>query len=135
MSQLLEVTEKRMFDRLTEKIDEQEARIFMVEKEDDVLRHDFQEICLEWEKQQDEIQKLHRKVDEISNKQNDLEQHGRLSSIRIYGLEGGSKRDTVSECSDKLLHGLNKELGMDTQATDIDVTHRLAHTTDDTLKI
>ncbi|XP_033727646.1 uncharacterized protein LOC117316976 [Pecten maximus] len=101
-----------------ELIDTFEGRIYDLEKENENLREhvgNLENACLELQDSQKRM----------CERFNDLEQHGRKNSIRIFGLKDTSEKETVEECKEKVVKLVNTKLNVGLRGEDIDVTHRL----------
>ena len=57
---------------------------------------------------------------------NNLEQHGRKDSIRLFGIKDGNKNKSVEQTTDKTIQVL-KTIGMIVTKSDISIAHRLGH--------
>ena len=67
----------------------------------------------------------HLKVDMTKDNLDDLEQHGRLSTVRIYGIDDKNKYEDVNTSTDLALQLFNEKLGMDIDDSEISIAHRL----------
>jgi hypothetical protein len=65
------------------------------------------------------------KTKQMEIKVNDLEQYGRKSNVRIFGLPDGKKDETVQETAEEVVRLLSSQLKMDVNVDDIDIAHRL----------
>ncbi|XP_069119362.1 uncharacterized protein [Argopecten irradians] len=95
-----------------------EGRIFDLEKDNISLRKTVTEL-------QDRYTELQKSQQWSEEKYNDLEQHGRKNSIRIFGLEDTSEKETVQECKEKVVSLVNSKLKVALRGDEIDITHRL----------
>ena len=59
------------------------------------------------------------------NKVDELEQHGRLNTIRVYGVQDNNKSETTSETANEVISLLENQLDLSIEREDIDIAHRL----------
>ena len=73
------------------------------------------------------IQKLTRQVEDIETKYDDLEQHGRKGSVRVFGIP----ENTTGNTDTKVLNIINNMMQLSPPITidDLEVTHRVGNVT------
>lgn len=109
---------KKEYREITERL---EGRMFDLEKENERLGQRITHLEERDEEMDDDRQEVKK---ETKNRLNDLEQHGRKNSVRIFGLED-TARESVEECVDKVVGFVNDRLSLNVQNGDIDIAHRL----------
>ena len=69
------------------------------------------------------IQKLSADIEDLERKYDDIEQHGRKRSVRVFGIPENTRGDTDS----KVLHVINEVMQLDPPISinDLEVTHRV----------
>jgi hypothetical protein len=108
-----------------EKFDELNGKNHELAVTNDKLREDIKHLNEKCTKQSFEITAAMNAGRQANSKVNDLEQHTRKSSIRIFGMNDGNKDETITETSCVVTKLLNEKLGMQVEAEDIDIAHRL----------
>lgn len=73
----------------------------------------------------DSIGLAHFKVDLTTDTLNDLEQHGRLNTVRMYGIDDRNKFEDNTTSADLALKLINDKLGIDIDDSEICIAHRL----------
>lgn len=100
-----------------ELMDKLEGMVYNLEKENDDVR--------------EQITKLEKRLDEggygdgeATNRLNDMEQHGRNSSIRIISMQDEDDKESVEDCVEKVVKFINDKMNVPVRSEDIDIAHR-----------
>ena len=85
------------------------------------IRRELKEMKDLINEQNNKIRNLEKKIEEICEKNDDLEQYSRRNSLRIFGLDE-TEHENPSEVTLKLI---NSDLGISMDVTSIDRVHRV----------
>ena len=118
----------RVFD---EKFQIQDGKIFELQQENDGLKMEVKRLRKQCENDKDLLTALHSSSKRCENNINDLEQYGRRSIIRVWGIPEDTGQVRNEDCSRKIVELLRNRLGMDISAKDIDAAHRVGKPPDD----
>ena len=124
----LECVKEEIFKRFEAQIEKLESRIGHVEIENETLKRDNARLKKENMDMKDEIKYANIAANIVLIRTNNLEQHTRKDSIRIFGVCDENKNETVTETSEKTIQML-KKIGMTTTKDDISIAHRLGPST------
>ena len=115
----------RVNKSLTNRIDGLEARIYTLEKDRDGLTNKVDALKREKGDLEDKLSGYEQKLINCERNANDHEQHGRGWNLRFFGLpEEVGKKETISDCIDKVVELVNDELGMEIDKNCIEIAHR-----------
>ena len=112
--------------KLSEENEQLRSELFTVRCENDELKIKVSHLEQNAENYQININAAHYKADSARDGLNDLEQHGRANSIRIFNL-GGTPTETAKQSVKIAISFLNRTLGLQLEERDIDIAHRLPH--------
>lgn len=111
---------------LREENEELKGRLLSVEIENDGLQSRLSRLEQDSELQKGNLNSAHYKGDYCREGLNDLEQHGRANSIRIYGV-GGRLKESALESVRIAVSVINSRLGLHISEADVDIAHRIPH--------
>ena len=92
-------------------VDKLEAENVQIKKENENIRKQLK----------DRETRLQTHTDEINN----LEQYTRRNSVRIYGIDDKSPRETALETANQVIKLANNKLSLKITTSDIDIAHRM----------
>lgn len=120
---------KDCISKETEKIqvdnDKMRSQLFDVQRENDALKLKVQNLECAVLNNVHKIDTALYKGDLATEQVNELEQHGRSNTVRIYGISDIDKFEGVHTSIDKSVELINDKLEMDITARDICIAHRL----------
>lgn len=112
--------------KLSDENEQLRADLHTMKCENDILKTKVTQLESQVDNQQTNLNSAHYKADCARDQLNDLEQHGRANSIRMYGVPG-APNETAAETVSLAVNVINSKLGLHLGIRDIDVAHRLPH--------
>ena len=120
----LEETKNKIIQSMTETIEKLEARVLTLEIEKDNLEKKLKFLNVKCE-QSEEVAKLATYKSELAMRRlNDLEQHGRKDSVRMFGVRDLNQQETAEKTVDVVVDVLSR-INLKISKNDISIAHRL----------
>ena len=111
--------------KLQEDNEKMRSQLFEVQRENDALKLRMQNLECAVQINVQNTDMASYKADKARDQINDLEQHGRANSIRIYGINDIDKYEDAETSIKRSVEFLNNMLELDLHPKDVDVAHRL----------
>ena len=110
--------------KLDEKIEKLEGTIFNLQQENDKLKTENAQLKKEIETTEQKTKEIDLTAKLALTRSNNLVQHTRNNSIRLFAIADENKHETLDVIMEKSL-GLLKSIGMDVSVLDVSIAHRL----------
>ncbi|OWF36874.1 Protein unc-13-like C [Mizuhopecten yessoensis] len=120
----LEKATSEIVNRLNDKVDILENRVFDLETTNDELKKKVTRLENNMEKMKEAISEVGYAAEKAEYGVNEIGQYTRKSSVRIFGLEDDRDEKVENTC-EKVNALLQSKLEMQIQNSDIDIAHRL----------
>ena len=129
IKEVINAMKEDLLNSVEHKIGVLESKLFVKEKENDAMKDEIASLKQQIVEQSDENEllklKLTRVKEDSNEKLNDLEQYGRMNSIRINGVPE-SDNETVQQTVGVVVETLNAKIpALNLNPSDIDIAHRL----------
>ena len=112
-------------EKLQEDNDKIRSQLFDVQRENDAMKLRIQNLETAYQTQVQVIDNALYQSDAANDHANELEQHGRANTIRVYGIADTDRYEDVGTSINKAVDLLNNKMGLDLKPGDVDIAHRL----------
>jgi hypothetical protein len=125
LSQLKTDLLKEVNTMIDAKLEHLQGQIHDLSVDNTNLKETVQNLTKKIDSQKFQAQAALNTAKSLEIKVNDLEQYGRKSNVRIFGLNDVKKDETAQETAVEVVRMLTSQLKMDVNVNDIDIAHRL----------
>ena len=114
---------EKLANKVTERMEKMEARIFDVEKSVDAFKAENSSLRDENAELKGQVRRQEQKTKKVVSDQNDLEQYNRRWNIRVYNMPE-QEGETSEDCTKKCCRLFTELIGVSTTEEDLEAAHR-----------